>query len=553
MKNNLKKSISGILCLLLLSSTVACEQEEVVPTLPAYTLKTAQNATFAYNGPTDGVYYFDTEKREYGTQRTVEGYQTYKEAGFDTVYLTDTASFDSRETAWVAGTETYDCFKNATQAGIEKIILEDAVFEDMIVKKGSALEGADDNGDGVSDELFTAVYDELKLYCYENGFYGVKLGDRPNHEMIESYGHMYRAIRLASKKLYEEGVTGGKTDGLMKNDGYVAIHVNMAEVDYTGLSSFYAQPYEDITGEKYYESYKETYSRYLTNMIESCGGGYDATTKLGMDKISVGLQPFRSTTLANGLYPMLQTFAEICKEEGVQLNYVCQSMKSYTNDALMFDGVSESEMALELYSALGFGATSVSYYTYMPTANWSTTGNKMLDDGCFIGRDGTKNSTYYYGQQLLAEWNAMQPILSNYEYQGARIYAADSATIKVDATPYLQTGVDENCDVDGQTLGFDNTYQFAALKNFTFTNDMALVTELKDGGNDLHMYMIQNILDPRVTKNFETTGIAKVDFGTEYKYVAVLESGNISYEKLNNGVYEKALSAGYAVFLIPLK
>ena len=553
MKNNLKKSISGILCLLLLSSTVACEQEEVVPTLPAYTLKTAQNATFAYNGPTDGVYYFDTEKREYGTQRTVEGYQTYKEAGFDTVYLTDTASFDSRETAWVAGTETYDCFKNATQAGIEKIILEDAVFEDMIVKKGSALEGADDNGDGVSDELFTAVYDELKLYCYENGFYGVKLGDRPNHEMIESYGHVYRAIRLASKKLYEEGVTGGKTDGLMKNDGYVAIHVNMAEVDYTGLSSFYAEPYEDITGEKYYESYKETYSRYFTNMIESCGGGYDATTKLGMDKVSVGLQPFRSTYLANGLYPMLQTIAEICQETGVELTYVCQSMKSYTNDALMFDGVSESEMALEFYSALGFGATSISYYTYMPTANWSTTGNKMVDEGCFIGRDGAKNSVYYYAHQLFAERNAMQTVLSNYEYQGSRIYAADSATIKVDATPYLQTGVDENCDIDGQTLSFDNGYQFKALKSFTFSNDMALVTELKDSENGLQMYMIQNILDPRVTKNFETTGTASVDFGSEYTYVAVFESGKLSYVKLNNGVYEKALSAGYAVFLIPLK
>ena len=67
------------------------------------------------------------------------------------------------------------------------------------------------------------------------------------------------------------------------------------------------------------------------------------------------------------------------------------------------------------------------------------------------------------------------------------------------------------------------------------------------------MYMVQNIMDPRNSTEFNTAENVTVTFDSSYTYVAEIESGKISYVKLENGVYSKVLSAGYAVFLIPLK
>lgn len=554
MKNKfIIKLLTITLSSVLLFSSVACNSESNVPKLPEYSSNKESIDFFAYNGPTDGIYYFDTEKRDYGSFRTVEGYQEYKEAGFDTLYLTDTAAFNVETDVWgdVNKSETYKCFVNATEAGIQKIILEDAKFEKLIIKPN--LVGGNKSVYKDESELLDAVYNELKIYCYEKGFYGVKLGDKPKHDVIESYGYVYKAIREATKKLYEEGLLTGKNEGIMKNNGYIAIHVNIAQIDYTGLSEFYAPPLIDDADEEYYDTYKDSYSRYILSMIESCGGGYNEQTKFGIDKISVGINLFKKEKFTDGLYPMLQTIKEICKQEGVELTYVCQSMTTYTADALMYDSVSEAEMTLEIYSALGFGAKSISYYTYMPTANYSTLGEKMLDDGCFVSRDGQKNNVYYYGQQLISEIRAIESILTAYEFTGAKLYTAPKSEFKGNINQYLYTGEDPICDEDGRKIEFDNSYTLNRIKNLTINNDIALVTEYKDSVNDLYMYMVQNIMDPRNSTEFNTAENVTVTFDSSYTYVAEIESGKISYVKLENGVYSKVLSAGYAVFLIPLK
>jgi hypothetical protein len=77
------------------------------------------------------------------------------------------------------------------------------------------------------------------------------------------------------------------------------------------------------------------------------------------------------------------------------------------------------------------------------------------------------------------------------------------------------------------------------------------MTELYDDDNDLYMYMAQNVIDPRNGEFGRTDMNITVEFDG-YEWVAEFEDGNLTYVKLEDGVYSKTLSAGYAVYLIPL-
>ena len=563
-KNILLKIFSLTVCsIMVLSSGFGCGEEEIAaPSLPEYALNT-ETAYYAFNGPSDGVYYFDNEKKQYDSNRTVEGYKKYKEAGFDTVLLSGSATFSGDTNSWTDTNETVKAFNNAVEAGIEKIVLVDDFFENLIVNQKLVgdktfdveikYDEKDSDNDGVSDELFEDVYNELKIYCYKKGFYGIQLGEKPRYDVVKSYGNVYKAIRLATKKLYEEGVAHNETDGIVKTSGYICINLVLAEVDYNDMSKFYAEELEDPTGEKYYESYKDSYTRYVEGIIDACGGGYNEQTKTGVAKLSVGITLFRKNKIADGFYSMLQLWTDICNKKGVKISYVCQSMTAYTNDALMYDRVSQAEMAMEFYSAIGFGITDIAYNSYMPSTNYSTTGFKSMDDGCFLARDGKENNIYYFGQSVLAEAKKLSMILSNYKFCGSKLYFDSEDKLKIDSNVYLKTIEDTACDEGARTLDYENGYRFKALKEFSFSNDVALVTELKDSENSLYMYMIQNNIDPRNSQFFDTFGTATVKFSEEYNYVAVIENGEVSYQPLTNGTYTKGLSAGYAVFLVPIK
>ena len=67
------------------------------------------------------------------------------------------------------------------------------------------------------------------------------------------------------------------------------------------------------------------------------------------------------------------------------------------------------------------------------------------------------------------------------------------------------------------------------------------------------MYMVQNVIDPVNAKRGNTDETVEVTFDSEYTYVAEFDCGKLRYVPLENGVYKKNLSAGYAVYLIPLK
>jgi hypothetical protein len=65
--------------------------------------------------------------------------------------------------------------------------------------------------------------------------------------------------------------------------------------------------------------------------------------------------------------------------------------------------------------------------------------------------------------------------------------------------------------------------------------------------------MVQNVIDPDKSTLGDTSMNVEADFGAEYSYVAEFDCGQLRYVPLENGVYKNTLSAGYAVYLIPLK
>ena len=77
------------------------------------------------------------------------------------------------------------------------------------------------------------------------------------------------------------------------------------------------------------------------------------------------------------------------------------------------------------------------------------------------------------------------------------------------------------------------------------------MTELYDQKNDLYMYMLQNVLDTVYTGNAPSRTTVKADFG-ECKKAAVIFEGETEIVELEQGCFEKELSTGEAIYVIPL-
>ena len=268
----------------------------------------------------------------------------------------------------------------------------------------------------------------------------------------------------------------------------------------------------------------------------------------GADKLSVDIYAFRKNGLWAGHFQTLQIFKEVCQKYGVEVTYVAQSFQSFEGTTEGHSLVGKSEMMWEANAALGFGVTNYAYYHYFPGASYSTSGAKRNDKSVFIDWEGNKNEIYYYGQEILEYMTKFHEVISNYEYQGAKFYRVDGIST-FDLSSYFSSVVDT---ITGTTVPFDNSHEFELVKGVEYDNEIVLLSELKDEKNDLYMYMIQNVLDPRNGKIGNTDLNVSVDFG-DYKWVAEFDTGVLRYVKLDNGVYNTSLSAGYAKFVVPIE
>ena len=525
MKNFIKKLIALTLtAVVTLSLFGGCGGEEGPKNkLPEYTNGREFNF-FTYTAPTNGYYTHDGVQYFTEDFQTVERYKEYKDAGLNMLMLTGASGYGGGE--WEKS-PAYKCFTNAYEAGIDKIILDDIrlttlVYTMDIVGEEGLYSEEDANGDGVSDELTAYVKTCLETYYEQAGFYGVRLGDEPDYEYQVSFGHVYRAVKAAAKEL-------GMDD--------IYIHLNLFPHFAPGGSDTFAKEYED---------FEDAYRQYLEGFLRE--------TKA--DRLAVDIYFFKGNkTFRAGTYGCLQIFQEACKKYGAEMSFCLQSFEGYNGTNCNYGLVDRACMTLELNTLVGLGVRDFIYYTYMPGVISSTTGSKSLNRGTFLGRDGKLSNIYYYAKESNAEAQKLAPVITNYEFQGSRLYTCDDPLTQTnptvasfDYTPYFVSGLDTATNT---VIEYKNVYKFSKVKSVNIDNDIAFMTELYDDENDLYMYMAQNVVDPRNGAMGRTDMNVTIEFDG-YEWVAQFEDGNLSYVKLEDGVYTKTLSAGYAVYLIPL-
>ncbi len=501
MKKRLNKFLGLTLaCTLLMSLFAGCQQqkEEQTVFLPDYSTTEETLDFFAYRPLSNGTYYIDNVEYTTGDLRTEENYQIFKDAGFTMSYVSAYAG-----TTWESS-DTKKEMDMLAGVGIDKVI-----FADIRLNKVDNMETV--------EEAVPYVKECLATYIDEPNFYGLSLGDEPAYTSAEDYGRKYKAVKQAAAELGKENIY---------------IHVNFLPIDAGACNEGKYAPISE------YESFTDAYEFYIESFLKA----------MEPDRISVDIYFFRGSGLYPGTYANLQILTRLCKEYNTKLTFCLQSFDQYSGNNEIYSRVDKSMMRMELESLLGMGIDNFAYFTYRTPNQVTISGNKHFDGSSFITLDGTPTNIYYYGQALMASAKKFQNVILNYDYQGCKMYTSSVANFN--NRPYVFSNVEQN---KGTSISFDNSYEFALLKDFSFNNDVAFISELKDEKNDLYMYMVQNVVDPRNGKYGNTEMTVDVNFGAEYKWVAEFDVGELTYVTLNNGAYKKTLSAGCAVYLIPLK
>ncbi len=560
MKKNIFKKIAtlGLAATLAVGALSACgegttavEEYKGEDIMALYEDSDKQFEFFAYRTLTDGYYYVDGKAYFTRDLRTTADYEVYQEAGFTILYLNPGYNgTDNWETC-----DTKKAWNAALAAGVDRIFFVDGRIGSLLMS-GDELptlypkDELDENGKVVLDEdkLTAYVKECLSTYFNEEGFYGLSLGDEPSYKYSESYGAVAKAIRKAAKELTEE-IGAANLKNAIGEEGKPYLHVNFLPIDSGGLRSERFQTYKtdedgnellDENGNRIVLTFTESYTKYIEDYILA----------MEPDRISVDIYYFRGSGISPGAYACVQILANLCKQYDISLTFCLQSFEMYpgTGTTPIYRRVDKSDMRMEMESLIGFGVDHFAYYTYATDTVNSSEDTRSVSGSAFVDYNGNPTNIYYWGKELMANAKKFEKVVLNYKYQGARMYQTQmTATFGTGA--YFASNIEP---VSGTSIQFDNSYQFAKLKDVSFDNDVLFVSELKDSANDKYMYFVQNCIDPANGDLGNTTETVTVDFGSEYNWVAEFDGGDLTYVKLDGGKYEKLLSAGYGVFLIPL-
>lgn len=497
------------------SESVSTEQ---IPQLPDYSASAKEYDFFAYSGPMNGIFTTDNVKKDYNAdQRTKEGYTVYKEAGFNVLMLTGSAGFNSGE--W-EGSECQRAWNAATEAGIDRIIVTDSSFENYVKETPIVGEGKDF---ATQEDLVAYAKTVLEKYKDLSNFYGIRITDEPSYKKTEAIGSLYRAVKQAAKEM-------GISDNLY-------IHLNLLPIsEKFDRYAPYAEADDPATEIVECNNIADAYANYVRGYLEAC----DA------DRLSSDVYLYRATGLSSDFFTTIQILKRECDAYGADVSFCLQSFEMYSGTRQVYRAVSKSEMRGEMYALMGMGVDDFVYYTYQ-CPETMTSGEPRIDGTNFLTMSGEKTNVYYAGQDAMAEAQKLSDVILNYEFKGGKFYKKDIATFDNSFTTSIAD------TTAGTSAEWDNSHTFTLLKDVAFDNDVVFATELYDSVNSLYMYMLQNMIDPLNGADGRTAEKVTATFDSSYTYVAEFDEGRLSYVKLDNGVYTKTLSAGHAVFLVPLK
>ena len=540
MKKTIKKIVSLILTLSFACCVFGgCKKEQSV-SLPDYSANKDRFEFFTYTSPTDGYYYIDGLEYYSGEDfTTVERYKEMLDCGFTILYLNRKGAIYN-DTVWETS-QAKKSFENAYAAGFRKIITVDYRINSIIDSGSTVFDSEKAQNDSEYDQdpthytypdretLDAQIKEYMSMYASMPGFYGLVLLDEPRMSKAEIYGEVYKSLYRVAESL---GI-----DNFFVHSNFLPIG---ASTDNYGKACSIEHNEENPASEckEGFHSYEQMYRDYIEAFLK----------ETGMSRISADTYAFRGALgLYPGMYPSIQILREEATKYNAKLSYCLQSFHSYSGNQEAFRRVDKAMMYMEMNSLVGFGASNFAYYTYMPHPETSVSSGDV-GDGSFLTWLGERTNIWYYGQQLMSEMQQFAPVILSYDFQGSKFYFGD--VIKYGVGNHLESTLQTETKT---TLKWNNDYEFNLLKNVKIDNDIALTTELYDKENDLYMYMVQNVIDPVNAKRGNTDETVEVTFDSEYTYVAEFDCGKLRYVPLENGVYKKNLSAGYAVYLIPLK
>ncbi len=395
----------------------------------------------------------------------------------------------------------------AEQVGL-KVVLIDSWLYDLSDRYGSLIENeagdpATDADTGTAtktyatmDDLVALVKEELAPYVNHPAFYGVMLRDEPNYKHATAYGQTYRAIKLAAPNVHVQYNLLPMTKNLGPNYG-------------EGIPAL---------GSGYYltETERETYYRnYLELFIDSMQAEY----------LQYDQYPLNSGNIYETYISGLQVASELCKEKGIDLRVVTQTMKM--NDSRSLD---EKDLYWLNNMLAGFGVKGITYFTYWTKDDSAY--ETFYDGYSFVNRDGTtKTEVYYSMQKIMAELQKLAPTLLPYDYNASATYKGSCS--------YSDAHLDHVEYVDNAS--------FAELVAISVDRDCALVTELKnDSGR--YAYMIQNVADPDNHCGDKQT--VTLTFQEGVTEITVYINGNATTVALEGNTYQVTQSAGAAAYIV---
>ena len=259
---------------------------------PDYSRYTNAFESYAYSGPSNGIWRVDGEEYSAGEDfRTVERYTEYKEAGFN-IYLAQSdinigSGFNA--TVWEREKVYMDA---AHEAGL-KIILTDARLQHLSSSTQSLIKENDaDTSYSFETEADLIAYVEecVALYKDHPGFYGVMLGDEPKYDELTAYGQMYRAIKRVFDELPGEQFIQYNLLPMVPATGDVAYDARFPDVEgFEGTPEDYAVA---------------CYRKYVCDFVDA----------MGVDYVQYDHYPMLNSGINTVYIRCLQTVAQIAKE-----------------------------------------------------------------------------------------------------------------------------------------------------------------------------------------------------------------------------------------------
>ncbi len=377
---------------------------------------------------------------------------------------------------WEASS-TKRVFDLCQQVGLKVLLTDSWILELSDISKTP-----DDKFNGLyptQTDLVATVLERMAPYANHPAFYGVILQDEPQGtDSAARYGRIYKAIKAAYPGTY--------------------VHYNLLP----GQDNEYYEAYIDATGSNYVMF--DQYPMYTTHIY----GQYIAD---------------------------IQRIAELCKDKGVDLQVVTQTMRMITGTPRR--ELDEADLYWLVNMLVGFGVEDIYYFTYYTKPDNAT---EDYEDGyAFIDDNGNPTGTYTAMQTIMAEMQLLAPYLSGYDYNASAVYAG------AEDDGYANWSYDDG-----------NHSHYSGIENGSFVNitgvsvdkERALVTELVRA-NGKYAYMVQNVADPDCTCSCNVAQTATLTFAEGVSKITVYTNGVAEEVTLTGNTYTVTQTAGQAVYI----